>query len=372
MNSIAVSIVVPIFNKEKYLDECLNTLINQTLKSIEIILVDDGSTDSSKQLCEKYLKDERVSYFYQENEGLASARQSGMDIAHGEYIGFVDADDWVDLDMFEKMYQTAKDYDADVVYCNLLFDNVDHIPSTDIPSGYFDRARILEEVLPKSMAYIDEKGRKRFISWTNCRRIFRRRLLEEIGFRFDKRFRRSQDLQLTYEFMLSAKSFYHMGEDCFYHVRQVADSLSRGYTKNMWSLYVPLIERLYADTEAFHEIDLMPQMHLRAFFFALECMENELKPAFPYDEKTRLEKITEIVSHPICERYYGHIPIEKMEESYQKYYVLFHRKDAKGIVKYHKKLENQRKRKANIYAPIADFITEGPIIGAVYKKIRKK
>ena len=140
----------------------------------------------------------------------------------------------------------------------------------------------------------------------------------------------------------------------------------------MWPLYVPLIERLYADTEAFHEIDLMPQMHLRAFFFALECIENELKPAFPYDEKKRVELINEIVSHPICERYYGQIPIEKMAPQYKEYYELINRKDAKGIIKYHKKLERQKKRRKKVFVPLANFITEGTVIGTIYKKIRHK
>ena len=95
MKNIAVSIIVPIYNKEPYLKECLDTIVKQTLKEIEIILVDDGSVDKSKEICEEYLYDSRVSYYYQENEGLASARQTGIDHASGEYIGFIDADDWI-------------------------------------------------------------------------------------------------------------------------------------------------------------------------------------------------------------------------------------------------------------------------------------
>ena len=97
-----------------------------------------------------------------------------------------------------------------------------------------------------------------------------------------------------------------------------------------------------------------------------------MKPAFPYDDKKRVELINEIVSHPLCERYYGHVPIEKMAPSYQAYYELIHRKDARGIIKYHKKLERQNKRRKSIFVPIAHFITEGPVIGALYKKLRHK
>ena len=162
MNSISVSVIVPIYNKEKYLHDCLNSIIGQTLDSIEIILVDDGSTDKSKDICQEYLnKDSRISYYYQENEGLASARQTGIELAKGEYIGFIDGDDWIDLEMYEKMYSKAKEYDADVVFCNRMYNNEAYRPSKDLPTGHYDRNRILTEVLPRSLAYIGKQGEKR-------------------------------------------------------------------------------------------------------------------------------------------------------------------------------------------------------------------
>jgi hypothetical protein len=139
----------------------------------------------------------------------------------------------------------------------------------------------------------------------------------------------------------------------------------------MWSLYVPLIERLYKDTEEFTEADLMPQMHLRAFFFAIECIENELKPSFPYDDQRRIELINEIVNHPLCERYYGKIEIEKMVPLYKRYYELIHEKDAAGLIKARRRFERSQRKKGR-RAPIAHFITEGPVIGTVYKKLRHK
>ena len=115
---IKVSVIVPIYNAEKYLRECLDSIVNQTLKEIEIILIDDGSTDGSAEICQEYLHDSRVSYYRKENEGLAAARDDGMQRATGEYIGFVDSDDWLEPDMYEKMYQAGKSIDADIVYCD--------------------------------------------------------------------------------------------------------------------------------------------------------------------------------------------------------------------------------------------------------------
>ncbi len=110
-----VSIIVPVYNVEKYLDKCLQSLINQTLKDIEIICVNDGSTDNSLEILERYAKkDSRIIIINQENQGLSGARNSGLKKANGEYIGFVDSDDWVDLNFFEKLYNSAVKYNCEI------------------------------------------------------------------------------------------------------------------------------------------------------------------------------------------------------------------------------------------------------------------
>lgn len=109
MSSPKVSIVVPIYKVEKYIDRCLDSLLNQTLKDIEIILVDDGSPDNCPKICDEYVqKDARVRVIHKQNEGLGYARNSGMDVAAGEYIAFVDSDDFVDVKMFGTLYSEAK------------------------------------------------------------------------------------------------------------------------------------------------------------------------------------------------------------------------------------------------------------------------
>ena len=374
-NQIKISITVPIYNAVKYLKKCLDSIAAQTLKEIEVILIDDGSDDGSAEICNQYLADPRFSYYYKENEGLASARQDGIERSHGEFIGFIDADDWIDPDMYEKMYITAKDFNADVVYCNRVVNENGYLPSLEVPEGFYDRGHILSDILPISLAYVGKKGEKRVISWNNCRRIYRKKLLDDFGFEFDRRFRRSQDSQLTFEAMTHAQGFYYMGNFRPYHTREVASSLSRGYTKNMWSLYIPLIERLYKDTAEFKELDLMPQMHLRAFFWVTDCIDNEFKPLCPNDENVKLGKIREIVEHPLCERYYGIIEIGQMSLLYRKYYELIHNKDAEGIISFtnwYMRKENRQKKRQASRARIANFITEGPVIGTVFKKIRHR
>lgn len=104
-----VSIIVPIYNVEKYLHQCVDSLLNQTLRNLEVILVDDGSPDSCPRICEEYKKkDTRVKVVHKQNGGLSDARNAGMKLVEGEYVAFIDSDDYVDLHMFEKLYAAAK------------------------------------------------------------------------------------------------------------------------------------------------------------------------------------------------------------------------------------------------------------------------
>lgn len=114
-----VSVIVPVYNVEKYLRKCLDSLVNQTLKDIEIILVNDGSTDSSQSIIDEYQKKyPMIKALKKENGGMSSARNMGLDYATGEYIAFVDSDDYVELFFLERMYERAKNTGSDVVICD--------------------------------------------------------------------------------------------------------------------------------------------------------------------------------------------------------------------------------------------------------------
>lgn len=114
----AISVIVPVYNVEKYLDQCLTSLLEQTFTDFEAILVDDGSTDSSYQICKKYAeKDKRFTAYEKENGGASTARNVGLKNAEGEYIFFLDSDDWLEPNTLETMITTAKKENADLVFC---------------------------------------------------------------------------------------------------------------------------------------------------------------------------------------------------------------------------------------------------------------
>ena len=114
-----VSVIVPVYRAEKYLERCILSIVGQTFRNIEIILVDDGSTDSSGSICDEYAaRDNRIRVIHKSNGGLSDARNAGLEICRGEYIGFVDSDDYIELDMYEVLYKFAIVHRLDVCMCS--------------------------------------------------------------------------------------------------------------------------------------------------------------------------------------------------------------------------------------------------------------
>ena len=116
-----ISIIIPVYNVEKYIERCVNSLLNQTFQNIEIILINDSSTDSSLEICNKLAeKDSRIKVIHKENEGAGMARNAALKIATGKYIGFVDSDDFVAPDMFKELYEKAEKYNSDLISENTV------------------------------------------------------------------------------------------------------------------------------------------------------------------------------------------------------------------------------------------------------------
>ena len=120
MTKELISIIVPVYNVEKYLKKCVDSIVNQTYKNLEIILVDDGATDNSGKICDELVElDNRIKVYHKKNGGLSDARNYGVERATGDYIGFVDSDDYIDAEMYEKLYEAIKKENVDVAECNL-------------------------------------------------------------------------------------------------------------------------------------------------------------------------------------------------------------------------------------------------------------
>jgi len=143
-----LSVIVPIYNVDRYLKKCLDSLLNQTYTNLEIILINDGSTDSSYEICKQYAgKDPRFRLINKENGGLGQARNVGLENANGDIYAFVDSDDWIDIRMFEKMISAMEEYNADIVqcnYCRTRSEKINVLEQTEYPQLYKGR-----DIIPK-------------------------------------------------------------------------------------------------------------------------------------------------------------------------------------------------------------------------------
>lgn len=243
-----VSIIVPIYNVEKYLDRCMQSLLGQTLKDIEIIMVDDGSPDNCPNLCDEYEKtDSRVKVIHKENGGLGYARNSGLDVASGEYVAFVDSDDFIEDSMYAKLYNAAVKENADVAYCNHF---IFHTATSRVEKPYapveksitFRGSEVVDEVMKNMIASAPETSTERKYYMSVWRGIFRRSVIGDLRFESERDYL-SEDIiyQVAVLQRVSAVTFIH---DRLYYYRENEISLTHAYRKDRVEKSIALYERL--------------------------------------------------------------------------------------------------------------------------------
>ncbi|MBP3818877.1 MAG: glycosyltransferase family 2 protein [Butyrivibrio sp.] len=169
-----ISVIIPVYNVEEYLKECIDSVINQTYQRLEIILVDDGSSDASGKICDEYVKeDNRIKVIHKENGGLSDARNMGLDVCCGEYISFVDSDDWISTKMFERLVQVIKKEKADVVFFHSAY-----VYGKSIKSSSFDKYKVLENKHDMIKEMFVGKGQ----TIAACLKIYHRRIFDNNRF----------------------------------------------------------------------------------------------------------------------------------------------------------------------------------------------
>lgn len=198
---VKVSVIIPVYNAEKYLRQCLDSVLGQTLKEIELICVDDGSTDGSTEILLAYAgKDKRIRVITQKNGGPGKARNTALPYATGKYISFLDADDWFEQDFLEKMFDRSNEVQADICICETQrFDDAtgEELPSEWmlkkhlVPTGVFSPEDIADHLFQFTYGQVWDK-------------LYRRAFLQETGIQFPE-FRNSEDMPFVYKTLLSAK-----------------------------------------------------------------------------------------------------------------------------------------------------------------------
>lgn len=204
-----ISVVIPVYNVEKYLSECLDSVVNQTYKNLQIIIVDDGSTDSSGKICDVYAeKDNRITVVHQKNAGAGAAKNTGLELIDGDYFSIIDSDDYIELDMYEKMVNSLEKYNADIVQC--LFRNV-------YVNDSFDRKYKIKGNYPKVLT--PKNFLKEYLyDWKYAifaNKVFKSSLLKDIRFPVG---RKIDDEFFTYKLICNSKKIVNI-EDVLYSYR---------------------------------------------------------------------------------------------------------------------------------------------------------
>lgn len=224
-----ISVIVPIYRIEQYLEQCIQSIQNQTYKNLEIILVDDGSDDTCPQICDRYAQDDvRIKVIHKENGGLDSARKAGMKAATGKYIGYVDGDDWIEPNMYEKLITYANKYNVDVVESGVIDSWVDNEKQRTpyLKEGCYKGTEFTNQVESKLLyaGFFYRHGIEPYL----CSKLFLKEKVEKYQMIQDLVNVLYDDIMISMPCIAESKSIY-ISHDCYYHYRVREDSLKRTY-----------------------------------------------------------------------------------------------------------------------------------------------
>lgn len=294
---VDVSVIVPVYNAETYLDACVQSLLSQTLSTIEIVLVNDGSTDGSGALCDRYAAaDARVTVVHQDNKGASAARNAGIRHARGTYIGFVDSDDFVEPTMYQWLYEEAEANEADIVFCNLFTNDQKMLPY--LADGVYEGERLRQEIYPRLIAVVDETKHGKVLRGAVWCRIFKRELLLQNEILFHEGLIYNEDGLFCVQSTLKCARYAYLGQEFLYHHILVEGSITKRYIPNLWSTQKAMIDELKACT-AEAAYDFSEQIAKKVFDIAVYSIENEAKRSNQKSLSARCKIIKEIVNDPL-------------------------------------------------------------------------
>ena len=233
MEKDLISIIIPVYKVEKYLEKCIESVLKQTYTNLQIILVDDGSPDNCGKICDEYAKkDARIEVIHKANGGLSDARNVGISIAKGKYIGFVDSDDYIKTDMYEKLINLIKKYNADISVCNLydVIDGKEYIRNKENGIQEYNRIEILKEIL------LDKNIQS--YAWN---KLYKKELFDEIKYPIGKKY---EDIGTTFYVFEKCNKIVVTSEPKYYYLKR-ADSLVNNVTESTILDYTEIIIQRY-------------------------------------------------------------------------------------------------------------------------------
>lgn len=263
-----LSIIVPVHNCEKYIEKCINSILNQTFKDFELILVDDGSSDNSGKVCDYFNEtDSRIKVIHQKNMGVSVARNVGLDISNGKYIGFIDGDDYIEKDMYEFLYSNIKKYEAEVAICGIenIFIKNDGSEKLIHQTSDFSGVKILngEEAFSESL-------KSKIFSVNPVNKLFDKKLFE--GERFPEG-KISEDAFIIPSILLKAKKVVCKADIKYYYVRHENSITTSSFFEKDWNVTEAYLNHL--NTVKKHYPKLIKEVefrHIWSYTYVLDKM----------------------------------------------------------------------------------------------------
>lgn len=340
-----ISVIVPVFNGEATIARCIDSILGQTLEDLELIVVDDGSTDATEQICRSY-KDPRLIFCHKENGGVSSARNLGLSMAGGKYVGFVDADDGIVPEMYEKMYAACEEFNADICVCDykIVFDNGREANYTDLlRGGYFSETEIQNEALPVFLGNIDASGSIGNTDWGVMRRIYRRSFVIAHQICFDETLSNSEDCLFCYMATYFAKGLVYLKNEQLYINYRNSKSLTRRYLPDFWKQRCQVIDTLAAMSNADH-----PAWETTAFpLFLMRCVRPSFTNiAYGFGKVSvfrSLMEFREIVNDPRVQRMCAAIDPQGFNDEYTKLFNWCKKKDYITLFLYYMDVQHGNK-----------------------------
>ncbi|MGV4321247.1 glycosyltransferase family 2 protein [Bacillus mojavensis] len=291
-----VSVIIPAYNAERYLDECLDSIIKQTLKDIEIIVVDDGSKDSSRQIIEKYMKiDNRIVPVFQENQGVSIARNNALNIAKGEFVAFIDSDDQVHEKAYEEMSSAAIKSGAEIIFTDIEWkyedDRKNYIKNYSVKANQPLSKDIIKNEILYDFLYNGSYG--------GVWKMYKKSFLEDNNIKFPPNKSLGEDWLFNMEAFSNCNVAYYIDKPYYYYRQVNSGSLMRKYNPDLFDSYINsnTLER-YSKRWGLYDEKVAIDLARRKCFVAVNgCIQNEFKPDCNKKARQKLSLISKIVNH---------------------------------------------------------------------------
>jgi len=273
-------VIVPVYNAAEYLNKCVNSIVDQSFRDLEIILVDDGATDESPSICEEYaLKDERIRVIHKANGGLMSAWMEGVRLSAGEYLCFVDSDDWIDDCMIGELMRAASGIKGEVVCCNFMIEKPGKSEAKrhSLAPGVYEGAELIsvkQELLGNEV---------RQISFSRCMKLISRELIEQNMHFCDQKIGMAEDLNIMLPALLDAKRLVIMERAYYYHYFYNQSSMVHRYdvglydnVKRLYQIMASVIAEKFSDDVIKRE-DMLRRADREYIFLLMLVLKNEAR-----------------------------------------------------------------------------------------------